>query len=266
MKKTLAIITCALIMFSCTQSPKHPQAELINKSTRAVLTPAQISQYADSVDANLNSFEKVSSLVYMLNDVSTTVEKYSANGVPVLFVKRRVNEGLNETVEKYYLNNDSLILSNVVIKTIKDRLTSTKETRTYLRNNIAFKLDFRASDSELENIPFKEIKNFKSPILSVEALISQLNEVTSGTNKYEMVFEQYIESENGKSLLLKSKLPGGYIASVIVDDEDALIDSIKSNPGIFKNERLQFKWKLANNEAHYVASSEGNTSASGLKR
>jgi alpha-galactosidase len=96
--------------------------------------------------------------------------------------------------------------------------------------------------------------------------LNVLNDALSGVNTFEMVFDQYISAEAGSYLLLKSKLPGGYTASVKVNEKDPFIDSVETDPLVFKDTRLSFKWALKNNEALYVPVPVAVTSANGLNK
>jgi len=255
-------------MVSCQQGPKHPQADLINQTAPATLTPQETVQYADSIEAGLSALDKAVSLIYQSGEISFHVEKYGINGQPLVMVKQSNNEGIGSSIEKYYFKNDSLILIRQVATSTQSGDDAIKNKRIYLRNNIPFKEDIRTAATQklINTLPFKEYRNAKPAATNYGDSISVMNDALAGTNNFEMIFDQYIAAEAVSFLLLKSKLPGGYTASVRVTTSDPLIDSVLRDPSVFKDTKLNFKWALHNNEVHYVPVPTRVTSASGLNK
>jgi hypothetical protein len=66
--------------------------------------------------------------------------------------------------------------------------------------------------------------------------------------------------------MLKSKNQNGYQASIRVDEKSTFIDSLLTNPSIFKEEKLKFKWTIKDKDAVYVPDGAATTSANGLNK
>ena len=258
----------ALIGISgCSQQPKHPQADLISQAAATAMTDKTIGVLADSIDANLNQLEKQSSLVYLQGEQSMYAERYSANGKAILYVEQRDNGLINRQTKKYYFKNDSLILVQESKKINNDYT----DTRIFLRNNIAFRKEQRQanSSSALQTKPYLSLKSIKDNSLKEDDYkqnIRTLDEAIAGNNQYEMLFDQFIEIPGENIIQLKSKAQNGYTASILVKDPDAFIDSLKNNPKSFRNEKLNFKWKVEDKEAVYVPVAAKVTSAKGLNK
>ncbi|MHA4894272.1 hypothetical protein ACXZ1K_05920 [Pedobacter sp. PWIIR3] len=266
MKTTTFLLIILSVFNACTQGSKHPQADLINKSTGEGLSPQQIILYADSIDASLNAMEKSVSLIYIAGESSFHVERYSFQGMPTMLVKYTGNEGISGNSEKYYFKDDSLILIKKNSKLMKDRNIVFTNDRIYLRKNIPFLEDQKTASSaeKLLPIPFKEIKTDQLNAINFQDSVQFLNDAIAGRNRFEMVFDQFIPGSDAASLLLKSKIPGGYTASLNVIQKDAFIDSLQQDPSLFRNQKLNLKWNIVNNEAVYVPVKV--TSASGLNK
>lgn len=264
-------IACSLaafpVLFGCNQQPKHPQADLITQSAATAMTDKTIRILADSIDANLDHLEKQSSLVYLQGEQSMYAERYSSNGKAVLYVEQKDNDLINSRTKKYYFKNDSLIL-------VQERNKSGNEytdTRVFLRNNIAFSKEQRkgSSISELLTRPYLSVKSIRDNSIREEGYkqnVRTLDEAIAGNNQYEMVFDQFIDIPDENIIQLKSKAQNGYTASILVREPDAFIDSIKAMPGNFRNEKLNFKWKVEDKEAVYVPVAAKVTSAKGLNK
>lgn len=253
----------------CNQGPKHPQADLINARIGAPMTEASILLYADSIDATLNTFEKNTSLVYQLDQATMYVEKYSWNGEPVLFSQYKNDEGISSEAKKYYFKNDSLILLKEGIKIAKQGANSFEDRRTYFRNNIPFKEEYRTSSafSLLKKEPFQIRKKSTSDQTKEYSLdIKLLNDAVIGANEFDLVFDNIISAPDERYILLKSKTPNGYSASIFIKDSDSLVDSLLKDPTIFKDRKLNIKWEVKDQEAIYVPVAASVTSANGLKR
>ena len=253
---------------SCTQAPKHPQANLLNKNAPAIVTEQQILKFSDSLDANLNALEKQNSLIFNKDQESLYIEKYSMNGVPVVYKSYTEHDGLNSSARIYYFNNDSLILVKESNKSVKQNGDLFVEQRTYLRNNIAFKKEVRSasSRSSLENKQYQTLKQTTPDKDDFPAAISTFNDALNGNDKFDLVFDNLISSADEKYIVLKSKLPNGYTAGIVVREHDAFIDSLMNDPLLFKSKKLDLKWEIKDKEAIYVPVAAKATSASGLNR
>ncbi|NQX40375.1 hypothetical protein SAMN05421820_105255 [Pedobacter steynii] len=268
--KTSYILFCLpalFTIFSCSQQPKHPQADLISQSAATAMTDKTIGVLADSIDANLSQLEKQSSLVYLQGEQSMYAERYSANGKAILYVEHRDNGLINSQTKKYYFKNDSLILVQENKKTNNDYT----DTRIFLRNNIAFRKEQRKANaaSVLQTKPYLSLKSIKDNTTKEEDYkqnIRTLDEAIAGNNQYEMLFDQFIDIPGENIIQLKSKAQNGYTASILVKEPDAFIDSLKSNSQSFRNEKLNFKWKVEDKEAVYVPVAAKVTSAKGLNK
>lgn len=268
MKFQYSLVLCLFIFGSCSQNTKHPQAEIINKSIPAAITEQSILHFADSVDANLNLLDKRSSLVYQLDESSSYIEQYSMNGIPVLYSEYTDNKGVKNMLNKYYFNNDSLVFINRSKKTFKENSEVFEERRIYLRNRIAFKQEIRASLSAA-NLKTKQFSAIDQADLSSENFtekLKTLKDAIEGNEKFDLVFDSFLNSPNEKYILLRSKTPAGYNANILVTQNDLLIDSLIAEPMFFKDKKLKIKWEIINREAVYVPVAANATSANGLKR
>jgi hypothetical protein len=268
MRNVILLFLLSAIILSCQQGPKHPQAELLSQQSPTAMNPQEIVKYADSIETGLGVLDKAVSLIYLSGENSFYVEKYSINGKPIIFVKQSRNEGISSSTEKYYFKNDSLLLVRKIAISTKSTNDAVKNRRIFIRNNVPFKEDQRvaANQKELVNLPFQEYRNTKLPSINYGDSLVVLNDALAGVNNFEMVFDQYIAAEAGSYLLLKSKLPGGYNASIKVNERDPFIDSVETDPLMFKDTKLSFKWALKNNEALYVPVPIKVTSANGLNK
>jgi hypothetical protein len=258
------------ILYSCNQKPKHPQADLINQDATTAMTDQSIALYADSLDANPKSLEKQISLVYQIGDVSMYAEQYSYNEEPVMYIENISNEGISSRIRKYYFKNDSLILVKENNKLSKGNGEIYEDKRTYIRNNIAFKRENRSSVSaaSLKKKPYTTQQTSGTDKNDKEFAenIAQLKDAINGVNKFEMLFDNIIPGPDESHILLKSKLPNGYSANVVVNDNDQFIDSLISRPSLFKDKRPNIKWEIRDKEAIYVPVASSVTSAKGLNR
>ncbi|ATP57899.1 hypothetical protein CPT03_16255 [Pedobacter ginsengisoli] len=259
----------SLAIISCNQGPKHPQADLVNARIGTPMTEATILFYADSIDATLNTYEKNVSLVYQLGEATMRVEKYSLNGKPVLFSEFKNDEGISNRIKKYYFKNDSLILLNEGAKVTKEGTDIFEDRRIYLRNNIPFTEEYRSSASlsalKSEHFQHKK-KTISSQTKEYSNDIKSLNDAVNGADKFDLVFDNIISTPEESHILLKSKVPNGYTASISVQTPDAYVDSLLKDPLAFKGEKLNIKWEVKDKEAVYVPVAANVTSANGLKR
>lgn len=265
--KAAAVFLFILSFFcSCRQGGKHPQADLINKNATEGLTAQEIITYADSVDAGANSMEKSESLIYQTGASSFRVEEYFFQGKPIILVKFLSNEGVSGNSEKYYFKDDSLILIKQNSKKMEDRSVVFVNKRIYIRKNIPFMEEMRTAPSYtlVNSLPFAEIKNGGLLTTNYQDSVQILNDALAGRNSFEMVFDQFIPGKDLSTILLKSKIPGGYSASLNVNQKDGFIDSLTKDPSLFRDQKLHLKWKIDNNEVSYVPVNV--TSASGLNK
>ncbi|MEJ7560363.1 MAG: hypothetical protein WKF66_18795 [Pedobacter sp.] len=268
MRNLSLVFLLSLAISSCQQGPKHPQADLLSLQSPATMTPQEIVLYADSIESGLAVLDKDVSLIYNSGENAFHVEKYSINGKPMIIIKQSHNEGISTSTEKYYFKNDSLVMIRQVASRSKSSNDAVRNRRIFIRNNVPFKEDFRfaTSQKELAKLPFQEYRDTQLPSTNYSDSLIVLNDALAGTNNFEMVFDQYIASEAGSYLILKSKLPAGYTANVKVVERDPFIDSVETDPSVFKDTKLSFKWDLRNNEALYIPVPVKVTSANGLNR
>ncbi|HMI01199.1 MAG TPA: hypothetical protein VK541_01880 [Pedobacter sp.] len=266
-KPYLLLPFASMLFFACNNQAKHPQADLVNQYSPIPETEQSILQYADSTDTQQNSMERQVSLIYQLEGLTLYVEKLSWNGKPALYIEHTSDQGLTDRSVRYYFKEDSLLLIRESIKRTKAQETVFEEKRTYLRNNTPFRQERRlaTSASSLQTRPFTDIKP-SGKIEDYTEKLTLLNDALAGQNRFETVFDQYMPAPEGQYLLLKSKIPGGYNASLLVKEEDVLIDSIKQYPSLFKDAKLNLKWEINEKEAIYVPVAAKVTSASGLNR
>jgi hypothetical protein len=263
----LLFLFAGMLFFACNNRTKHPQADLVNQSSPIPETEQSILQYADSIDTQQSNMEKQVSLIYQLEGLSLFVEKLSWNGKPALYIEHTGDQGLTDRSVKYYFKADSLLLIRESMKRTKAQEIVFEEKRTYLRNNTPFRQERRlaTSSTSLQTRPFTDVKP-SGKIEDYAEKLALLNDALAGQNKFETVFDQYMPTPEGQYLLLKSKIPGGYNSSLLVKEEDALIDSIKQYPSLFKDTKLNLKWEINEKEAVYVPVAAKVTSASGLNR
>jgi hypothetical protein len=266
MRNLIVPFLLSLLFLSCQQGPKHPQAEIFSQQSPTAMDPQEIVQYADSIEGSIATLDKSVSLIYLSGEQAFHVEKYSMNGKPIMMIKTTRNEGISSSTEKYYFKNDSLLLIRQAILNSKSSANAIKNKRIFIRNNVPFKEDIRSavSQQDVAKLPFQEYRNTKLASTNYADSLTVLQDALSGTNNFELVFDQYISAESGSFLLLKSKLPGGYTSNVKVNERDTFIDSLETDPLVFKDTKINFKWSLKNNEALYVPVKV--TSASGLNK
>ncbi|HKG08638.1 MAG TPA: hypothetical protein VKB19_19365 [Pedobacter sp.] len=267
MKIKIGSLLIILFLFSCSNKPKHPQADLASRYSDVPENERSILLYADSIDIESKNMNKHSSLVYQMDGKSLYAEKYSWQGVATLYIEQTTSEGLSEKTSRLYLKNDTLLLIKELMKRTQGQDTVFEEKRTFLRSNIPFKQEHKTaiSSSALNTRSFQDLK-IASTIENYTDQINTLNAALSGTDKFELIFDQFISSSEGQYILLKSSLPGGYHSSITVNENDAFTDSLLLYPQAFKDARLPIKWEVQNKEAFYVPVAASVTSAKGLKR
>lgn len=230
-----------------------------------------IVNYADSIEASLGTFTKQSSLVFKISpDESLAVDQYqNTNQQPVLYVAYTSSAGTNDIVSKYYLKNDSLLLVRSQQKQLKNGLTHFSDQRSFLRNNIVFKIEEKSGtdSSSLDQQNFAEKKSPQDKTLNpYTEKIATFKDALAGLNKFELVFDKLVQLPDAHYLLLKGKMPNGYNASVLIEEPDLLIDSLQNDPMHFNARKINFNWKVRDQEAIYVPVAANLTSASGLNK
>ncbi|RYE50767.1 MAG: hypothetical protein EOP48_19250 [Sphingobacteriales bacterium] len=267
--KTYTFLLLGLLFTTLTSCNRfkadHPQANLSDENKTTDLTAQSILVFKDSIDKNLHHLDKSQSLVYMLGDLSFYVEKYGDS----LFVEHAYNGAESSSLKKYYFRNDSLILYQSGNELVNEDGVVFKEERTYLRNHTVFRKDGRTatSASALKSLPFLDISltTTDDPDKKYLDNVNSLKSVLNGSEKFDMVFESIRTYPDSRYIILRSKEPNSYTASVLVKEKDAFIDSLLNYPILFKDKKLNFKWEVVDREAIYVPVSN-TTSASGLNK
>ncbi len=249
----LIIALISTTIFSCNPfKADHPQANLSDENKTTDLTSKSILSYKDSIDKNLQHFQKSQSLVYMLGDLSFYVEKYDT----VLFIEHAYNGAESNSIKKYYFRNDSLILLQSSTALANEENVAFKEERTYMRNHTVFKKDGRTATSAtaLATLAFIDIplNENTTPDKSYLDHVAELKNVLNGTNKFDMVFESIRTYPDTRYITLQSKDPNSYTASILVKERDGFIDSLLNYPILFKDKKLDFRWEILDREAIYV--------------
>lgn len=246
----------------------HPQAALSNAYTTD-LNAKTITQYAESIDKQIPLLQKTTSLVYMLGDLSFYVEKYAQHDQAVLMVEHTISGGMRSYLKRYYFRNDSLILEVLNNQLGEEDGPIVKDRRTYLRNNTVFKLEERSASPEtaIKSLPYINLSLTKAAQSDQSHLenIKTLNQVLAGADRFDMVFESITTYPDSRYIVLRSKVQNSYTASILVNEKDALIDSLLNSPSSFKDQKLNFNWIVKDQEAIYVPVAS-NTSANGLNR
>lgn len=234
------------------------------------MTDKSILEYATLADNNLDKFKKELSLVYQNGDFSMYVEKYSGYNQALLYRTYADNGNTSSTAKSYYFKNDSLILVKESNKVMNEEGDVYKDVRTYMRNNIAFKMDSRTASSAaaINTLPYLLIQPIdnKYPDANYDDDIKGLNDAIMGKDKFEMVFDNITTYPESHYINLKSKNRSNYKASILVNTKDAFIDSLLNTPLTFKDEKLRLHWKIVDKEAVYVPVADTTTSANGLNK
>jgi len=271
--KTIYLLCLGLLLLtfqSCNYfKPKHPQADLPEDGSTA-MTDKSILKFSGTIDRTLNNFKKEISLVYTTGDLSMYVEKYSEHNGGMLYKIYSTNGNISNTTKSYYFKNDSLILVKEQSNVRNEEGDVYKDIRTYLRNNVTFRIDSRTAVSEeaLQTLPFLLVQptDNKYPQEGFAADVKGLNDAILGADKFEMVFDNITTYPESHYINLKNKKLATYKASILVTAKDKYIDSLLSMPALFKDEKLKLKWKIEDKEAVYVPVADTTTSASGLNR
>ncbi|KIO77954.1 hypothetical protein TH53_06570 [Pedobacter lusitanus] len=247
----------------------HPQAGLPEEGTTG-MTDKSILNFAAAIDRNLNDYKRQYSLIYQSGDLSVYAEKYSAHNDGMLYKTYTANGTISNTVKSYYFKNDSLILVKERIKLMNEEGGIYKDVRTYIRNNVTFKIDSRTASSAeaLRTLPYLPVQaaDNKYPEDNYVSDIKGINDAINGTDKFDMAFDNISTYPDALYIMLKSKKQPSYRASILVKNKDAYIDSLLNFPSLFKEGKLKFKWKIEDNLSIYVPVADSTTSASGLNK
>ncbi|MCX2485346.1 hypothetical protein [Pedobacter sp. MR2016-24] len=272
--KTIHLLYLIFVLFtlqSCNNfKSKHPQAEIANEDGATGMTDKSILIFAAAIDRQLNSFKKEISLIYQSGDLSIYAERYSEHNDGMLYKTSSSNGLISNTVKSYYFKNDSLILVKERSKIMNEEGQILKDTRTFLRNNIIFKIENRtaASPEAIRTLPYLLVQRSgnKYPDENFVEDIKVINDAIKGTDKFEMVFQNITTYPDSRYIVLKSKKQSNYTASILVKTKDSFIDSLLNMPSVFKDEKLNIRWKITDKDAVYVPVADTITSASGLNK
>lgn len=259
-----------LLFHGCNFKSKHPQAEIADEAGDTGMNDKSILRFSAGIDRHISNFKKEYSLVYVSGDLSMYAEKYSRYSNGMLYRTFSANGTTSDMVKSYYFKNDSLILVKESSRYLNGEGEVLKDTRTYLRNNITFKIDSRSASSPeaILNLPYLNVppSDNKYPTENYANDIKAMNDAIAGTDKFEMVFQNITTYPDSRYIILKSKHPGNYTASILVKNNDPLIDSLVNMTSVFKDEKLHFKWAIVDKEAVYVPVADTITSARGLNK
>jgi hypothetical protein len=268
--KVRVILICLIPVFaalSCKNNKSaHPQSELMDQFPATGMNEKSIQAFSVALDKASGKMNKAYSLVYTIGDKSLYVERFSNSAGDQLYVERVKND-LENSVNKYYFKKDSLVLvSSTTIQNTEDGKVY-KDIKTYLRNYVVFKKSARTATSAQAILvqPYLGVQD-KTPQQDFHDNIQKLNDALQQQNEFEMVFDNISSYPDASFVMLKSKSPNGYKASVQLAQKDQFIDSLINYPATFKDEKLSFKWKVKNQDAIYVPKESTSTSASGLNK
>ena len=272
--KTTRFFSLILLLFSvysCNYfKSEHPQAALPGEEGATGMTDKSILNYSATIDRTLSHYKKEYSLIYLSGDLSVYAEKYSAYGDGKLYKTYIANGNTSNTIKSYYFKNDSLILVKEQDKIMNDGVEVYKNMRSYMRNNVTFKMDSRTASSAaaLSTLPYLLVQpsDNKYPTEDYTDDIKSMDDAIAGKDKFEMVFDNITTYPDAHYIFLKSKSPSNYKASLLVNTRDAFIDSLLNFPSVFKDEKLSLRWKIKDKEAIYVPVDSTSTSASGLNK
>jgi len=248
----------------------HPQAEITDEAGATGMTDKSILVFSSAIDRELSHYKKEFSLIYTSGDLSLYAEKYSEYNNGMLYKTSSSNGNISNVVKSYYLKNDSLIMVKERSKVINQEGQVLTDTRTYLRNNIIFKIESRTASSPeaMSTLPYLLVPptENKYPDQNYKEDLKVMNNAIKGADKFDMVFQNITTYPDSRYIVLKSKVLNNYTASILVKERDKFIDSLLNTPAIFKDEKLNIKWKIADKEAIYVPVADTVTSASGLNK
>ena len=272
--KTIFLLSLGILFFTlpgCNNfKSTHPQAHIADEKGDTGITDKFILNFSGTIDRELRFFKKEYSVIYKSGDLSLYAEKYSAHRDGILYKTYTSNGNISSTVKSYYLKNDSLILVTESTKWLNEQGEVFKDVRTYLRNNIIFKIDSRTASSAeaLRTLPYllvPAVEN-KYPDENYTDDLKAVKDAVLGQDKFEMVFDHIATYPDAIYITLKSKLKNNYKANILVSQRDPFIDSLLNTPAVFKDEKLKLNWKIEDQETVYVPVAKTTTSAKGLNK
>lgn len=256
-----------LLLSSCQQKPKHPQARMINQSSATALDDQAVIAFAEDIEHDKDNLKKLSSLVYTRGQENFFVEQYfNDHGDQVLVAHQQTMPSMEESSKRYYFRNDSLVLVTTNTQHIVGNEQSFEESRTYLRNYTVFKRESKVANSAaaLNTSAFAPVE--AGPAEDYKASVTRLFDALQRKNEFELVFDKITRFPDASFISLKSLNPNGYTAQVELQSTDAFVDSLMRGPVHFKDNKINFNWKVEDMRAIYVPSGSTSTSASGLNR
>lgn len=248
----------------------HPQAELAADSTATALDSKSILNFAASADRQLTDFKKRSSLIFRSGDLTMYAESYSQHDNALLYRLYTVSGNASNSLKSFYLKNDSLILVKERTRLTNEEGAVYKDSRTYIRNQVPFRMDSRtaASQEALRTLPYLQAApaDSKFPDDNYAEEIKGITDALAGRDKFEMVFDNITTYPDARYITLRSRINNNYKASILVRNKDTFIDSLLNYPGLFRDKKLKLNWKIADQDAVYVSAADTTTSASGLNK
>lgn len=258
-----------LAFYSCNLKSGHPQSDLAQDSVATNINEKLIQAYADSVDSNRPAAEKQASLVYVKGDETFYAEQYVLREKPILLTSYEDNGSLTTLNKKYYFKNDSLVLVKSSIHKASQTSSAFRDTLVYLRNNTVFKISYRESTdpAQLKTTRYKNLSSGKNiDYANYNRQVQVIDDALHQLSQFEMVFDKVNDLPDESYIVLKSKVPNGYQASVLIENKDDYIDSLSAEPIKFKGEKISFQWLVEDNQAIYIPAPAKTTSASGLNK
>lgn len=269
LKRNLYSCLClVLVLCSCQYfKSDHPQAALIDQSTTTGMNEKSVIAFAEDIEHSKDNLKRLSSLVYKRGQDELFVENYfNEHGDEILIEYHQTATAMDQSSRRFYFKNDSLILVTASGTNNQSAKKSYTESRTYLRNYTVFKKEIKSAESvtELVTAAFQPEDAKQVSTEDYKGAIDRLRHALNRTDEFELVFDRITEFPDATFLELTSKVPNGYTASIELEAQDAFVDSLKRDPLHFKNNKINFNWKVVDMQAIYVPS--GSTSAKGLNR
>lgn len=250
----------------------HPQSQLVGQSSETSMTAESVIAFAEDIEHSKDNLKKLSSLVYQRGQEKLFVEHYfNDHGDQVYIENQQPESTMERSSRRFYLKNDSLVL--VTENKIESGSTGKVylESRTYLRNYTVFKREAKSASnlSALTASAYQE-QDIKLETADYKTDMARLRDALNRSGDFKLVFDKITEYPDASFMELKNKSPNGYTATVELQSKDAFIDSLKRDPLHFRENKLNFNWKVEGMDAIYVPSGSPSvsisTSASGLNR
>lgn len=267
-KSNLYSAVCLIMLSaSCQQKSSHPQAGIINQSSATGLNEQAVIAFAEDIEHGKDNLKKLSSLVYSRGQENFFVEQYfNDHGDQVLIAHEQRLPSQEASSKRYYFKNDSLILVTASLHHNEGQERAFEESRTYLRNYTVFKRESKVAGStaELSTAAFKPVGT--GPAEDYKAAVERMFDALQRKRDFELVFDKITRYPDASFISLKSTNPNGYTAQVALQSADAFVDSLLRDPAHFRNNKINFNWKVKDMQAIYVPSGSTSTSANGLNR